>query len=64
MPIVRDVKGKQFIAVDYRGREYDKFRMKKINGYWFGMIDRHQGEEKYCCTLKQVDSKSLKDVRE
>ena len=61
--MARIVKGKQFVAVDFQGNEYNNFRMKQINGYWFGIIDRHQGEDKYYCTLKQIDSKSLIDVK-
>ena len=32
--MARIVKGRQFVAVDFQGNEYNKFRMKQINGYW------------------------------
>lgn len=57
--MARIVKGRQFVAVDYQGNEYDKFRMKQINGYWFAVVDSHR----LYCTLKQTDSKSLIDVK-
>jgi len=60
---MRIVKGKQFIGVDYQGNKYEDFRMKEINGYWFGHVRLVTGEYRYC-TLRQIDNKSLVDVKE
>ena len=61
--MARIVKGKQFDAVDYQGNCYDKFRMKEINGYWFAMVRKINGEQ-LCCTLNQIDSKGLGEIKE
>lgn len=61
--MARIVKGRQFVAVDFQGNEYNKFRMKQINGYWVALVDLLGQNKALCCTLKQTDSKSLIDVK-
>ena len=61
--MARIVEGKQFIAIDYQGNEYDKFHMKQINGYWFAAVSLYGRNKILTCTLKEIDSKSLIDVK-
>ena len=61
--MARIVKGRQFVAVDFQGNEYNKFLMKQINGYWFATVFLFSKNKTLICTLKETDSKGLIDVK-